>query len=300
MQSEHSWYEKLVDYLVRHGAHRDELKATSLIEDDDDDHICRFGFYVVSGLVSQDNRDEWTDDDVETYLYSISRPDNRPGASMCHYRAWPCLAKYFKDAAERLKYLCLAYCDAGNIPYMSRFIQASPFQLLRCFDGRDDIDSLDRKFSENTLSESIEQWWRMKNNNDAIECRRLVDAIYCHGMKWNTRHKLTILLEKGAYLCKLGFKTGPGRALAEFAECISSMEFLRGHLEGLTCLSLTGIDYRDLCCDHEWTTSEWALVEADRRRCISKESIDSVISMRPVADLVLSYLFVSRALLRTT
>lgn len=287
MEREPSWHSKLVNFLTLQGAHQDELDTIGNIKQWED--LSRFGFHLVSGLVSRDNKSEWTDNCVMQYLSGVFHPNNRRGSTLAYERVWPILLEHYPTAAEESKDYCLGYCDVDNFPRVSELINALPSQILRSFHYRQDIDSLDRKFTSDVAINSISEWWKSRNAGDDDVCRDLADSIFCHWEKWGSYHALISLLEQGAYACELAT---PGLILEEFADCISQMRYSLRDLEGLKCLALTGIDYRDLCSgEYTWTTAESALKEASRRRTISKAAIDEAIPLLPVANLVIAYLF---------
>lgn len=287
MEREPSWHCKLVNYLTLQGAHQCELDAIDNIKEQQ--YLSRFGFHLVSGLVSRDNKYQWTDNDVMYYLSGVFHPFNQRGSMMAFERILPILQEHFSVEYEQSKDYCLSYCDVDNIPRVSKLINATPSQILRSFEYRRDIDSLDRKFTSDVAINSISEWWQSRNAGDDNTCRDLADSIFCHWEKWGSYHALISLLEQGAYACELAT---PGLILEEFANCILEMRYLLGDLEGLKCLALTGIDFRDLCSGgYRWETSESALKEAAKRKTISKDTIDEAIPVFPVASLVMSCLF---------
>lgn len=305
------WHDKLVNFLTCQGAHEDELEVISLLKGDE--FLSWFGFHVAAGLVSQDNKSNWNNQGVRWYICEICRHDNMNGVRLALTRAWPTIAAFFPDAAENSKF-CLRFCEAKYVPGMAKFIEATPRHILDSFSGRTDIQSFDRRFVEETISRSISQWYTQMGQ-DQQEDKFFAESIVCEGRRCLTRHELVSILEQGAYeldsktrpvpgvaLNELNSKTRsgpgfePGIALNELFKCTSSLGNLMGDsvgLAGANCLFLYGIDYRDMHSGgHTWSSFESEnQLQARRRISMSKDSLGEVLSVRPVVDLALGYLF---------
>lgn len=284
------WHNKLVDFLTRQEAHDDELKAISLINGDEP--LSRLGFHLLAGLVSQDNKSEWTDRDVVCYIFNIVsfNSNNARGARLAIMRIWPSIVIHFRDAADDSKSFCLGNCDMGFIPQMAKLVKARPSQILKSFHYRRDVDSLDRGFVTDTLVKSIVEWHGLVNAETQTE---LIENIYYHGTRWMTPYDVISCLEQGAYL--LDSKTKPGLVLAQFAKSLFR-EFNLGdgsgdEWSGLRCLDMTGVDYRDLCSGYTWTNEDAGIVEANKRILASRRVIAEVLPIRPIVDMTIDYLF---------
>lgn len=286
------WHDKLVDFLTHQGAHEDELEVISSLEGGE--FLYWFWFHAAAGLVSEDNKSKRNNQGVRWYICEICSHDNMNGVRLAMTRVWPTIAKFYPDAAEYSRD-CLRFCEAKYIPDMAKFIEATPRHVLYSFSGRTDIQSLDRRFVEETISNSISQW-KTQVGQDQEEREYFAESIVREGKRWLTNHELVSILERGAY--ELDSKTGfePGIALNELFKCTSSLGNLMGDpagLKGANCLFLYGIDYRDMHSGgHTWSSFEPDnQAEARRRISTSKDSLGEVLSVRPVVDLVLGYLF---------
>lgn len=284
------WHNKLVDFLTRQEAHDDELKAISLINGDEP--LSRLGFHLLAGLVSQDNKSEWTDRDVVCYISNIVsfNPNNARGARLAIVRIWPSIVIHFPGAAENSRSHCIGNCEAEHIPHMAKFVKAKPSEILRSFHYRRDIDSLDRGFVTDTLVKSIVEWNGLANEETQTD---LIENLYYHGTRWMTPHDIVSCLEQGAY--SLDSNAEPGQVLVQFAQC-----FFRGfghgdgngdEWSGLRCLGMTGVDYRDLCSGYTWTNEDAGIVEANNRILTSRGVIAGVLPIRPIVDMTIGYLF---------
>lgn len=283
-----TWHNKLVDFLTRQDAHEDELDAISSTKGDEP--LSRFGFHLVSGLITQDNKSEWTNSDVMCYISNIFFSRNVRGAGLAVMRIWPSIAIHFSAVAEGSKSYYLGSCDASFIPQMAKFIKAKPSQILKSFHYRRDVDSLDRGFVTDTLVKSIVEWHGLVNAETQTE---LIENIYYHGTRWMTPYDVISCLEQGAYL--LDSKTKPGLVLAQFAKSLFR-EFNLGdgsgdEWSGLRCLDMTGVDYRDLCSGYTWTNEDAGIVEANNRILTSRRVIAEVLPIRPIVDMTIDYLF---------
>lgn len=283
------WHDKLVDFLSQQNAHEDELKAFSLLRNNK--FLSELAFHLVSGLVTQDNKDQWTCDNVDQYLMCVMHRNNLRGSRMATVRSWTSIATHFPEIPSDLKVGSLAFCDVDFVPDMAELVKAMPREILRSLDYRPDNPSLDKKFISLTISNSIHQWF------DDQEDVTLVELIVHHGKNLLTCHKLISALEQGAYGLEF-----PGQVLGILFQRMFGLGVYTKDLNGMNCLLSYGIDFRDLCSSslspkegkrgYKWSQFETEnQAEARRRINMSRDAVEGILTIKPITRLVMDYLF---------
>lgn len=107
-------------------------------------------------------------------------------------------------------------------------------------------------------------------------------------------------LEHGAYGLEF-----PWQILSKLFGRLFGLRLYEIGLEGMNCLLVYGIDYRDLCSMHspslspqkeyggyKWSRSEIEnQAEARRRINMSRDAVEGILTIKPITRLVMDYLF---------